>query len=90
MEDFLKFKKMITPTIIQFVFWIGVFVVIIAGIFMLREEVAAGIMMIVLGPLFIRIYAELLIVVFKINENLNEINNSLADIKHNTKQQASD
>ena len=32
MEDFLKFRKMFTPVIIQILFWIGVGVSVIAGL----------------------------------------------------------
>ena len=32
MGDFLKFKKMITPTIMQVLFWVGVVVAIIGGL----------------------------------------------------------
>ena len=39
MEDFLKFRKMITPIIIQILFWIGVVLCVIVGI----GEIVAGI-----------------------------------------------
>ena len=32
MEDFLKFRKMITPVIIQILFWVGVGISVIAGL----------------------------------------------------------
>ena len=32
MNDFLKFKKMLTPIFIQILFWIGIVVCVIAGI----------------------------------------------------------
>ncbi len=87
MEDFLSFRKMITPLIIQIVFWVGVVLSVIGGIGMIisgagarfggGNQVLTGLIMLFLGPLFVRIYCELLIVMFRINETLTEI-------KHNT------
>ena len=86
MEDFLKFRKMITPIVIQILFWIGVVVVVILGIIGLSEDFLSGILMIIFGPLAVRIYAELLMVIFKMNDWLGEISESLAEIKYNTRQ----
>lgn len=72
-NDFTKFDKMITPTIIKFLFWIGVILTLIAGVAMLFQGGVSsllGILTIVIGPLFIRLYCELLIVIFKIHENI--------------------
>ena len=35
MEDFLKFRKMITPVIIQVLFWVGVAGTVIAALVMM-------------------------------------------------------
>lgn len=72
-NDFTKFDKMITPTIIKFLFWVGVALSVIAGLAMLFQGGVSslfGILTIVIGPLFTRLYCELLIVIFKIHENL--------------------
>ena len=84
MKDFLTFKKMVTPLLVQILFWIAIVVDVITGIVMvatgeLGTDIASGILVIVLGPLLIRIYAELAIVLFRINE-------SLWDIRTNTTQ----
>lgn len=89
MQDFLFFRKMVTPMIIQVVFWIGVVGVVVSGLISLVAGIAtkygggpmvfSGLMMIVLGPIVVRIYCELLIVIFSINDNLNDIRNSLKD-----------
>lgn len=83
MGDFLKFHKMITPIIIQIIFWIGVILCIIAGAGILISNIAApylggnefliGLLILLIGPLAVRIYCELLIVIFRINETLTEI-----------------
>ena len=82
-NDFLAFRKMITPTIIQIVFWIGAVICVLAGIGAIinahgkDEEIVAGLLIIFLGPLVIRIYCELLIIFFRMNETLTEIKNSI-------------
>lgn len=75
MQDFLTFRKMITPIIIQIIFWLGVVGVVITGLVMLfNGAVGNGLLMILLGPIAVRLYCELLIVFFRINDNLREIN----------------
>jgi hypothetical protein len=81
-EDILKFRKMITPVIIQVVFWILVAIVVISGLFSLGDNFLYGLLMIILGPIVVRIYAEILIVLFKMNDWLAEINQTLTEIKN--------
>ena len=77
MNDFLTFRKMITPVVIQVLFWIGVLVMLIAAIVSFAQGTAAsvlsGLVMLILGPLMVRIYCELLIVMFRILDALREI-----------------
>jgi uncharacterized membrane protein len=84
MEDFLNFKKMITPMIIKILFWVLVAVCVIGGLISIAggatsnygggAAVLTGLLMLVLGPVAARIYCELLIVIFSINQNVREIN----------------
>lgn len=75
MSEFLTFRKMITPFFIQLLFWLGVLAVIASGIFLMTagDQLALGLMTVILGPLVVRIYAELLIVIFRIQSSLNEL-----------------
>lgn len=82
--DFFAFKKMITPLVIQILFWSGVTVCILTGGKMLINAyayrlgyyyVALGLALIFLGPLVCRLYCEIMIVIFRINETLTEIKN---------------
>ncbi len=82
-NNFLKFDKMITPVIIRIIFWIGLAVSVIIALGMIISglssswgggfQVLTGLITLVLGPLMVRIYCELLIVIFKINDSLFEI-----------------
>ncbi|MGD0517000.1 MAG: DUF4282 domain-containing protein [Thermoguttaceae bacterium] len=78
MEDFLSFRKMITPIIIQVVFWIGVVVSVVSGLSIMFQGRAflIGLIYVVLGPLMVRIYCELIILLFRIYDVLNDIKNN--------------
>jgi len=73
LRDVLFFDKMIVPKIIQVLYWVLVVVVLLSGIVTLFQSALAGLGLIIFGPLFIRIYCELMIVLFKINESLQVI-----------------
>ena len=83
MWDFLTFRKMLTPVVIQILFWLGVVACILGGIGAILtgiahidrtpELIGIGILAVVFGPLVIRIYCEWLIVLFRINDTLTDI-----------------
>ena len=83
MWDFLTFRKMLTPIVIQILFWVGVVACILGGIGAILvgiaridrvpELIGIGILVVVFGPPVMRIYCEWLIVLFRINDTLTEI-----------------
>jgi len=91
MEDFLNFKKMLTPLIIKILFWVGVVICVLAGIASMingaqtqyggGKAVFVGMLLVVLGPVIVRIYCELLIVIFSVNDTLTDIKNLMEDKK---------
>ena len=74
MKEFLNFRQFITPVIIQILFWIGVAFCVIVGLVTMGNPssggVIGGLALIIFGPIFVRIYCELLILIFKIYERL--------------------
>jgi ABC-type uncharacterized transport system permease subunit len=83
-KDFLEFRTMITPIIIQIIFWLGVaacivmgLIFIVAGIKYDARSGVAGFAILILGPVVVRIYCEILIIFFRINETLMEIKHDL-------------
>ena len=80
MEDFLTFRRMISPILIQIVYWVMTAVAIFGGGALLvrrsYEEKLAGVLLIILGLLVIRVYTELIILGFRMNETLTEIKNN--------------
>lgn len=79
MNEFLSFRKMITPLIIQILFWIGVALCFITGLVKIVQGVGSaaggmtvlmGVLTWILGPIFVRVYCELLILLFRIYDEL--------------------
>jgi len=90
MGDFLAFRKMVTPAIIQVIFWIGVVVCVVAGLGAIvggsalptgmggGGGVLSGFLILVFGPILVRVYCELLIVLFRIYDSLSAIQKNTA------------
>jgi len=82
-RDFLAFRRMVTPVIIQVIFWIGVVVCVLTGLTQLAMALnfgsIAGFLMalgtLIIGPIMVRVYCELLILLFRIYDTLQEIKN---------------
>ncbi len=84
-KTFLSFDKMITPTLIKVIFYIGIIVSFLSGIGMIISgtkayfgggvQVIMGILVCLISPVIVRVYCELLMVIFKIHESLVEIKN---------------
>ena len=73
MKAFFSYEYMITPGILKILSYIAAVVVVIMGIFALTADAVTGISMIVLGPIVIRIYAELMLIVFEVHKELKKI-----------------
>lgn len=77
MKDFLNFKKLITPLVIKIIFWVGVISCIITGLGMIfSKNIGFGLAVLFLGPIAVRIYCELLILLFNINDTLTDLKNN--------------
>ena len=84
MADFLAFRKFATPALVQIVFWIGTLIFLIWGGNVISGAktihgttndfvVWTGIAIILLGPTLLRIAGELILVVFRINEQIETL-----------------
>ena len=81
MKDFLVFRRMVTPILIQIIYWIATVTVIMVGLVMLiggedSSQRFGGFLALILGPLVVRIYTELFMLLFRMNETLTEIRNN--------------
>lgn len=90
MKAVFFFDSMITPKIITFIYWLMLLSMVVAGIVLMFNPLFGGffkgLLLIVFGVIFVRIWCELLMVLFKINENAQIIarNTSGSPARHDT------
>nr|WP_014343637.1 DUF4282 domain-containing protein [Aliivibrio fischeri]AEY78223.1 putative membrane protein [Aliivibrio fischeri] len=79
MKDIFFFDSMLTPKIITIVYWLLLTAAIISGVSTMfggyQQNIFGGLGMIIGGVIGARIWCELMIVLFKIHENLQKIAN---------------
>lgn len=84
MNQLLTLNNMLTPKIVTVLYWIGIVAIVISAISTLfgagygayagfGTRLFTAIMILIFGGLAVRIYSELLIVIFRIHENLKKI-----------------
>jgi hypothetical protein len=85
MKNFLTFRTMLAPILIQIIFWIIVAFLIIVGILDIVHHAPLKILfqVIIIGPLVTRVICETLILFFRMNNNLIEIKQLLKQPKGN-------
>jgi hypothetical protein len=86
-KDCFDFEKMLTPVFIKVVYWLLLALAILGGLIQIivglaskynsGRQVLMGLSALILGPIFVRIFCELLIVVFSINGHLADMKPSL-------------
>ena len=80
MQDLLGFDKMVTPIIIRILYFLGLLGVLamtVVSLFQGRILMAIGVL--VFGAIMVRVYSELLILLFRIHDNLVSINQHMKD-----------
>ena len=94
--EFLKFRSFLTPAIIQIVFWLGVIICVAGGIALMvisdGEGIAVliGLLVMLIGPIWVRIFCELMILMFRIYDELKQINSSAWYASYYTSQLAAE
>jgi len=77
MKELLFFEKMVTPKIINVVYWLMLACTAFSGLGAMFSQYGggfiAGVFILISGAIGARILCELLIVLFKINENMQKI-----------------
>ncbi|MBK2356145.1 DUF4282 domain-containing protein [Francisella hispaniensis] len=74
LKKFISFESFLTPSIIVFIFWLSIIGVCFSGLAAIFSGYfIAGILEIILGVIFVKVFCEILIVLFKINDSLKEI-----------------
>ena len=71
MNEYLTFDKFITPVIIQILFWLGLAAIIIMSLLAIVNGLGLqGLLTLLIGPILWRVYMEIILVMFKIREEL--------------------
>ena len=75
MKDFLTFRKMLAPGLIQILFWIAIAFFIYTAVIDIIQHVNYRVVLeiIILGPLASRVVCEILILFFRMNDHLKSI-----------------
>ena len=73
MKKFINYETMITPGIVKVLSWIGMVVALVVGLLGITVDPLTGIGTAILGPIAVRIYAEILLIIFEIHKTLTEI-----------------
>ena len=80
MKDFVQFRKMVSPTIIKFIYMLGALILTVGGIAMLfmgQEKLLIGLGALTAGNLFWRILCEGWILAFRIHDSLVSVEKGL-------------
>ena len=73
-KDLLFFDKMIMPKVITLLYWIGLFGCVIGGLVtMFTVSFFTGLAILIGGSIAARLYGEMIMLFFKMNEALQEI-----------------
>lgn len=73
-KDLFFFNRMLTPSIITIVYWLLLIFVVLSGLgMMFTQSFLGGLGILIFGTIGVRIWCELLIVLFKINDNLKVV-----------------
>ncbi|WP_260260223.1 DUF4282 domain-containing protein [Vibrio intestinalis] len=80
MKNLFFFDKMLAPKLITLIYWVLLLVAVVNGVYTIfgsyyfhPTDVVFGILQIAGGVIGARIWCELMIVIFKINSNLQKI-----------------
>ena len=74
-KDLLFFDKMVMPKVITFIYWLMLLACIVGGLATMLGSFLTGLGILVGGAIAARLYCELIIVLFKMNESLTAIRN---------------
>ena len=76
LEHFLNFESLITTSLIKIIYMVGSVASVLSILFMPDISIGLQLLMILGALLGIRFYCEILIVMFKISENVSKIANN--------------
>ena len=83
MRNFLRFRYMLAPLLIEIFFWFGVLLCVVTAIkdVFFDDKILLGISLFIFGPLMLRIFSEIFIVIFRIQQSLEDISQGINQTK---------
>ena len=72
-KDLLFFDKMVMPKVITFIYWLALVGCVIGGLVTMFQSFLTGLAVLIGGAIAARLYGELFMVLFKMNEALQHI-----------------
>jgi hypothetical protein len=72
-KDLLYFDKMVMPKVITIIYWLALAGVVIGGLVTMFQSFLTGLAVLIGGAIGVRLYCEIFMVMFKMNEALQEI-----------------
>ena len=80
--DFLLFRRMIIPVIVRIIFIVSLVVIAIAFLVtVLQKEIGLAFAILIFGPLIARVYCELIILLFVMNDTLSDMRRTLVELR---------
>ena len=80
--DFMMFRRMIIPLLIRVVFVVSLVVCVIGFLVsIVGGNIGAGLLFLIAGPFVARLYCELLILLFVMNDTFNDMHRILSEIR---------
>jgi hypothetical protein len=72
-KDLLFFDKMIMPKVITFIYWLALLGAVVGGLVTMFQSFLSGLGLLIGGVIAARLYCEIFMVFFKMNEALQDI-----------------
>ena len=73
-SEFVSYQRMITPIVVRILFWVGTVVAVLGGLrIAMSDDFGQGLVIMVLGPVILRVCSEVLVVPFMINDKLTAL-----------------
>jgi len=80
--DFLMFRRMIIPILIRILFVVALVVCVLGFLVsLIQSNIGAALAFLVFGPLLARIYCELIILLFVINDTLADLHRTMTELR---------
>ena len=81
LKDFLTFRRMLIPYLVQCLFWITVLGCIAMAIFNFYHGlIVPGLTILIIGPIITRLICEYIVVLFEINDTLLDIKQTINSV----------